>query len=104
MFALYLNPVTANAERYVPVAVADSYEKLEQLLESESCDGFYDGSFFRSFRQGPLWNFNPPQINGENVFGSLEGIVEVVSREDLIEFHQQQLQEWDAHFLGCVVV
>jgi hypothetical protein len=100
MFALYLNPVTANAERYIPVATADSYEALIQLLENESLgpNAYHDGHFYRSFREGILHNFNPPMLDGTNCFGVNEGIIEVISREDLIEQQMQELLDYNLHF------
>jgi hypothetical protein len=98
MFALYLNPVTANAECYIPVAMADTFERLEQLLSDESCEPYSDGRYYRSFKEGMLHNFNPPQLNGQNCFGANEGIVEVISDEDLKRYHEEELAEWYSHF------
>jgi len=98
MFALYLNPVTANAESYIPVAMADSFERLERLLEEELCEGYSDGRYYRNFKEGILHNFNPPSMNGLNCFGVNEGIVEVVSDEDLKRWHQEELNNWYFHF------
>lgn len=104
MFALYMNPVTANAEHYLPVAIADTAERLEQLLSDEKCDGYSDGQYYRQFRDGPLHNFNPPTMNGYNCFGVNEGIVEVVSLEDLRRQHEEELQMWVSHFSTAVMV
>lgn len=106
MFVLYLNPVTANAERYISVATSDSYEALENLLENESlgCDCYNDGHFYRSYKKGILHNYNPPTMNGTNCYGVYEGIIEVISRDDLIEQHMQELLNYDLHFSGTTNV
>ena len=104
MFALYMNPVTASAEHYLPVAISETAERLEQLLDAEKCDGYSDGRYYRQFRDGLLHNFNPPTMNGKNCFGVNEGIVEVVSEEELRQQHEEELQMWAAHFSIAVRV
>lgn len=104
MFALYMNPVTANAEHYIPVAIADTAERLEKLMADEKCDGFSDGRYYRQFRDGPLHNFNLPTMNGQNCFDVNEGIVEVVGEHDLRRQHEEELQMWAAHFSTALKV
>ena len=104
MFALYMNPVTANAERYLPVAISEAAERLKQLLDAEKCVGYNDGHYYRQFRDGPLHNFNPPTMNGTNCFGVNEGIVEVVSEEELRQQNEEELQRWFAHFFTAIRV
>jgi hypothetical protein len=104
MFALYMNPVTANAEHYLPVAISEMAERLEQLLGNEKCDGYSDGHYYRQFREGPLHNFNPPTMDGRNCFGVNEGIVEVVGEEDLRRQHEEEMQMWADHFSTAVRV
>jgi len=102
MYALYLNPVTAAAETYEPVAISDTKEKLEKLLEDESCEGYNDGAYFRSYRIGALYNYNPPSMNGINLFGVYEGIVKISSMEEVQEkaklYVQQELALMEQHY------
>lgn len=106
MYALYLNPITSNAENYVPVAIADTFEKLNSFLEENKCEPyteegpsmFHEGThrYRKEFvKDGPLEWFNPPSMNGQNCFGVNEGIVEVVTREELLEYHREQLETYD---------
>lgn len=104
MYALYMNPVTANAEHYLPVAISDTAERLEQMLSEEECEGYNDGHYYRQYREGPLHNFNPPTMNGQNCFGVNEGIVEVIGEDDLRRQHEEELQMWAAHFSTAVRV
>ena len=104
MFALYMNPVTASAEHYLPVAISETAERLEQLLDAEKCDGYSDGRYYRQFRDGLLHNFNPPTLNGKNCFGVNEGIVAVVSEEELRQQNEEELQMWAAHFFTAIRV
>jgi len=102
MWALYMNPVTANAERYIPVVTASTKERLEQVLEDEKCERRTVGQYHLSYRDGPLQHFNPPQMNGRNCFGSNEGIIEVVSEDALRQEHERELTQWRYHFMDSV--
>lgn len=100
MFVLFLNPVTANAESHIPVALSDNAQVLEKLLVDESCEPYSDGNYHRRYKEGLLHNFNPPTINGINFFGVNEGIVECISEEDLRAQHHAQMSEWWGYFSG----
>lgn len=98
MFALYLNPVTARAEKYIPVAITDTKERLEKFLMDEKCERHNDGQYTRFFKEGLLHNYNPPYRNGRNSFGVLEGIVKVISKEELQRRHEEEIRSWELHF------
>ena len=105
MYALYLNPVTSNAETYVLVAYSDSQERLEQYLNDESCDGYNDGRYYRSFKDGPLYNYNPPQMDGVNCFGVNEGIVEILNREEYAQrCYDDALEIYDNMMYSAIMV
>lgn len=110
IFVLYLNPITANAERYIPVVSAPTAEKLQDLLEGELCADYKEPGinsngdnvvFSKCFKKGGLLeNFNAPTLNGKNCFDVNEGIIECVSREDIVQQHLAELSMYDNHFLN----
>jgi hypothetical protein len=61
MWVLHLNPMTANAEQVVPVAVAETEQDLITLMEREAVEPYTDGQWRKGFKQGGIleW-FNPP--------------------------------------------
>lgn len=83
MYALYLNPVTSNAENYIAVAISEYQQALEDLLRENACDIVLQDGYWRSFKQGPLYNYNPPKMNGYNCFNAPEGIVKVPDKDEL---------------------
>ena len=99
MYVLYMNPVTANAENFLPVVICDCKETLEQLLVDEKLivEMHVDG-YLRTYRDGLLYNYNPPSLHGVNCFNVAEGIVGVMSFDDLVTNHKQQQQAWMDHF------
>ena len=105
-FALFMNPVTANAEQYIPVALAEERETLERLLVTDSCEPYTKGNYRLSYIEGSiLENFNPPQMHdGYNVFGVLEGINEVVSEDDIRQAHLEELKSFYHAFSTAVML
>lgn len=81
MFALVLNPMTANAERSNYVARADTKEALERFVESERVEPYMDGPWGKCFRKGgPLEWFNGPDMTWEG-----GAYLQVISRQDAME-------------------
>ena len=111
MFVLYLNPVTANAERYVPAATCESKEALEQWVKSQRLESAFsekvDG-YSLSYKVGALRWFNPPTLSGTNCLGVPEGIVEIISRDALKNQREiemaNELEYHDQIFQGVLVV
>jgi hypothetical protein len=77
MWALQLNPMTANAEQIVPVAVAETEQDILALLERETVEPYTDGQWRKAFRQGGIleW-FNPPFPGGE-VWTGVPAVVDI---------------------------
>lgn len=75
IYVLLLNPIVSPVTARVPVAYADSVEKLQKFVESEKVPtyeerapnpiaGSDDWPFFKTFRKGgPLEQYNPPDKN-----------------------------------------
>lgn len=82
MWVLQLNPMTANAERVVPVAGADTREALEAFLNLQLAEQPYqDGQWSKVFRQGsPLEWYNPPF--GDQAFIHVPAFVDIGTEED----------------------
>ena len=112
MFALHLNPMTSNTETSVCVAIADTQEQLEEFLKQERVEpyseegpsSFFEGNttYHKVFKKdGPLEMFNPP----ESSFCEPSGIIEIPSREEVIDFHNRAMEAelvlWD-NFFGHV--
>lgn len=67
MYLLQLNPITANAERVVPICYASTIEELETFLRENIVEPYRDGYFIKHFRKGSiLENYNPPDDLGES--------------------------------------
>jgi|HubBroStandDraft_1064217.scaffolds.fasta_scaffold336122_3 hypothetical protein len=82
MWVLQLNPMTANAERVVPVAGADTREALEAFLNLQLApEPYKDGNWYKVFRQGgTLEWFNPPL--GDESFIGVPAFVNVGTEDD----------------------
>ena len=83
MWALQLNPMTANAERVVPVAVAETPEALLALLENETVEPYKDGEWRKVFRQGGILEWYNPPMNGAAWIG-VPAIANIGTEEDWI--------------------
>jgi len=82
MYILRLNPMTANAESVVAVAVSETQEALIQLMEDETVEPYTDGRFHKAFRSGGLleW-YNKPNDNMEAWVG-ISAILDIGTRDD----------------------
>jgi len=79
---LQLNPMTANAERVIPVVRSESSGKLLELLLQEKVTPYTDGNWRKCFRKGgSLEWFNDPGPNMEPWIG-IQAIVDIGTRED----------------------
>ena len=82
MYILRLNPMTANAERVVAVAVSETQEALIQLMKDETVEPYTDGRFHKVFRRGELleW-YNKPGPTMEAWIG-FSAILDIGTRDD----------------------
>jgi len=83
MFVLQLNPMTANAERVIPVVRAETQQELLDLLERERVDPWTDGHWHKVFRKGGLLEmYNSPSEDMTSWIG-VPAIYDMGTREDL---------------------
>jgi hypothetical protein len=82
MWVLQLNPMTANAERVVPVACAETRQQLEAFMNEQTApEPYRDGQWGKVFRQGSTleW-FNPPF--GDESFIGTPAFVDIGTEDD----------------------
>jgi hypothetical protein len=96
MWILQLNPMTANAERVVPVVRAETREALEMFMAGEIVGPYQDGQWHKCFKQGGrLEWFNPP-LGGEAWIG-VPAFVDIGTEQDWMsraadDFHQLEIE------------
>lgn len=97
MWALRLNPMTDRAERVDIVAIADTREALERLLENESVPNYKDGGYSKNFRQGgPLEWFNPPL--GGQAWIDVDAIIDVGTADQWAQRARDQFHEMERRY------
>jgi hypothetical protein len=80
MWALQLNPMTANAETVVPIVCAETPEQLYEFMKAETVEPYQDGRWYKVFRKdGPLEWMNAP-VNGQ-AFVGIPAIVDFGNEE-----------------------
>ena len=103
MFALFLNPVTGKAEQYNCVAFSQDEAALRQwLTEQTAPEPYKDDSFIKTYKKDSVLEmYNPPQMDGENTFGVLEGICQVMSESDMKKYLFDFARNWRDTFGGA---
>ena len=83
MWALQLNPMTANAEQVVPVAVGETEQDIIALLERDTVEPYTDGQWRKVFRQGGILEWYNPPMGGAAWIG-VPAVVDIGTEEDWI--------------------
>lgn len=98
MWVLCLNDMRASqVEILHPVARAETREALEALIQREKVEGYKDGQWGKSYRQGgPLEWCNPPWD-----FESYRHFIDVGTREDAV---RAAADRWEQQVMPLVAV
>src|SRR5208282_1970651 len=81
MWVLQLNPMTANAERVVPVACAETREQLQAFMNEQAVEPYQDGQWGKVFRQGSMLEWYNPPCGGQ-AFIDIPAFVDIGTEED----------------------